>query len=327
MEKRKLADNLNGFTNNNSLSVELFFVFKNQENVYQLYSTNTDEKLKKELIESYTKELVKYNNQHSPFEVHSIFNDNENNWNYIYYDKLGSTKIATDIFSVNEELVVDNIEQYTSEVGDYSSIFGFVIDLYSREANDTIRIFKKAMPTQAMKQNKVFGISLGEGGRFKTADKDMVFFQKDIDIFKVKDKLYIKKYNVYETNFKFDEVLKRRLIDSLNLLLKVPCLEFSENAKEHISNLTNIKRKKLINCVVDNKILSEEKHKSIRSQAKRYLKHEYKTTSPERIYIDTKKDVNNLITILNREINKNSATNEVFHTPTKKLLGVYSKKK
>lgn len=324
MEKGKLTQLLENFKLESNLSVELYFVFKNADNVYQLYSTKPDETLKKELIDSYAEELTKFGNPHSAYELHSIYNDNEMHWNYLYYDNLGTTKISSEIFTLGEDI---DITPYSTEIGDYGSIFGFVIDLYNGITNQTVRVFKKALPTQAMKRSKVFGISFNDDGRFKSMDKDTVFFQKNIDIFQIEKNLIIKNYNVYESSFKFDEILKLRVQDSLKVLLKIPGLEFTQNAIEYISHLTNTRRKKLINCVIDNKIITDEKYKTIKSQAKRYLKHEFKVSPADKIIVNSKKDVNNLITILNREINKNSATNEVFHTPSKKLLSIYVPKK
>ena len=272
------------------------------------------------MIKSYTDELNKFSNEHTPYELHSIYNDSENQWNYLYFDVLNTTKISNEVFNADTNLSIP----YTTEVGDYGSIFGFIIDIYNGITNETVRIFKKALPTQAMRTSRVFGISFGDDGKFKSMEKDAVFFQKNVDLFKIGNELIIKSYGVYENSFKFDEVLKRRVQDSLKVLLKIPGLEFSDSAIGYISNLNNTKRKKLINCVTNNKIISEEKYKTITGQGKRYLKHEFKISDDKKISINTQKDVNHLITILNREINKNSATNEVFHTPTKKLLSIYT---
>ena len=319
MEKGKLTKLLENFTIDQNLSAELYFVIKNSDNVYELYSTIPDQKLIKEMIKSYTDELSKFSNEHTPYELHSIYNDNENQWNYLYFDALNSTKISSEVFNAD----VTKSSPYTTEIGDYGSIFGFVIDIYNGNKDEVVRIFKKALPTQAMRTSRVFGISVGEDGKFKSMEKDAVFFQKNVDLFKIGNELIIKSYDVYENSFKFDEILKRRVQDSLKILLKIPGLDFTPAAIEHISNLNNTKRKKLINCVTNNKIIIEEKYKTITGQGKKYLKHEFKIAENSKIIINTQKDVNHLITILNREINKNSATNEVFHTPSKKLLSVY----
>jgi hypothetical protein len=319
MDKAKLSNLLEYFSGENSLSADLYFVMRNQDNEYELFSTTPDRYLIEEMIEAYSEELTKYGNPYSPFELHSVYTDNENNWNYLYFDTVGTTKIANEIFAAN----VKDARPYSKDFGDFSSIFGFVIDLYSIQANETVRIFKKAVPVQAMKRSKVFGISIGDDGTYKQVEKDAVFFQKNIDLFRIKDKLIIRTFNVYENSFKFDEILKRRAQESLKILLKIKQLEFTDSAIAHIEKLNNTKRKKLINCVINNRIIDDEKFSVIKSQSKRYLKHEYKITESGKILINTKKDVDNLITILNREINKNSATNEVFHTPTKKLLSIY----
>lgn len=71
-------------------------------------------------------------------------------------------------------------------------------------------------------------------------------------------------------------------------------------------------------------MLKDEKYLKITSYVRKYFKHEYKLSADNKIKIDTNKDVLYLITFLNREINKNSITNEVFHTPNKNIWGSIS---
>lgn len=320
MDKAELITRLQNFTANQSLSADLYFVLKNEDNNYELFSTTPSQELVGEMISSYIELLEKYANPMAPFELHSIFNDNERNWNYLYFDTLDRTPISTSILSSDTR----NARPYSQDFGDYASIFGFVVDIYHQPSDTTVRIFKKAVPTQAMRRSRVFALSRDNDGRFKSLERDAVYFQKDIDVFRIGNRVVIKSYNVYENNFKFDEVLKSKVQESLRILLQIRGFRFTDSAIRHISNLNNTKRKKLINCVIDNKILTEEKYKHIKTQAKRYLENEFKISADDKIVINSKNDVDALIKILNREINRNSATNEVFHTPTKKLLKVYS---
>jgi len=324
MEKGKLEELLQDFTNEQQLSAELYFVYKNNAaGAYIPYRTKPDQILTKDIIDSFTKEVQRFVKPESIFELHPVLTDNENPGYYLYYDNLDSTTVSKDIFSSN----LSDAPEYDSSKGEFSLIFGFLINIYNGSSGKNLLIFKKNLPTQAMSKSKVIGLIPKNNGSFSSMENDAVYFQKSVDIFRIENSILIKNFGVYEINFKFDQIIQRKLEEALKRLLTIEGFWFSDMALKHIAKLSTVKRLKLINCLNDNNpMLSDSRYLKITSYVKRYFKHEYKITMDEKIKIDTAKDVNYLITFLNREINKNSVTNEVFHTPNKKHLGNYKSK-
>jgi hypothetical protein len=324
MEKGKLEELLHDFTSDQHLSAELFFVYKNSSTgTYVPYVTKPDEELVKDIINSFTAEVQKFAIPESIFELHHVLTDNENPGYYIYYDDVDSTTISKDIFSSK----LAEAPEYDSSKGEFSTIFGFLINIYNGTTGKNLLIFKKNNPTQSMSKSKVIGLFPKNDGSFTSIENDSVFFQKNVDIFRVDNKIIVRNYKVYETNFKYDEVIQKKLAAALKKLLAIEGFWFSEKALEHIAKLTSTKRRKLISCLDDkNPMLSDDKYLKIKSYVRKYFKHEYKITADDKIKIETNKDINFLITFLNREINRNSVTNEVFHTPNKKHLGNYKPK-
>lgn len=320
MEKREFREKVSKFISDTDLSVEIHFIIKNADKAYIPYAIEVDNIVKQDLIEAYSGELYKYSNTASPYELHYVLSEENIDDYFLYYDVINNTSVSKDIFDYKNA----EIEKYEFEHGNYSNIFGFLISLYSKSENKEIRIFKKNIPTAALKKTKIVNLFQNDNGKFTSIQKDSIYFGKSIDIFRLEDKIFIKDYNTYESSFGFDVVLQRKLQETLKYLLTVPGFHFTEKGIRNASNLSKEKQKKLISCVTNNPIIANEKFKAFKIQSKKYLKHEFKVTMVgDKIIIDTKKDVDHLITILNREINKNSASNEVFLTPRKKLIGQF----
>lgn len=323
MEKGDFRTKVNNIISDGDLSLELHFVIKNADKKYVPYIIDIDDVVKTDLIEAYSSELDKYSNATSPFELHYVLAEEGIDEYVLYFDKANNTNVSIDIFDYKNS----EVEKYAFEHGGFSNIFGFLISIYSKSEEKEIRIFKKNIPTAALKKTKIVNLFKNDNGKFSSVQRDSIYFGKSIDIFRLDDTIFIRDYNTYESSFGFDVILKKKLKETLKLLLKVKGFHFTDKGIENVSKLSKEKQRKLVSCVTNNPILVQEKFKAIKSQAKRYLKHEFKTTNDDKLIIDTKKDVDHLITTLNREINKNSASNEVFLTPRKKLIGQYTSKK
>lgn len=324
MEKGKLEELLQDFKSDQHLSAELFFVYKNtSNNTYVPYTTKPDKILIKDIIDSFTIEIQKFATPESVFELHHVLTDNENPGYYLYYDDIDSTTVSKDIFSSK----LSDAPEYDSSKGEFSTIFGFLINIYNDTTSKNLLIFKKNLATQAMSKSKVIGLFPKNDGSFTSIEKDSVFFQKSVDIFRIDNKIIVKNYGVYETNFKYDQIIQKKLQEALKKLLDIEGFWFSQTALKHIAKLSSVKRRKFISCIDEkNPMLKDNKYMKVKSYVRKYFKHEYKITADDKIKIETLKDINFLITFLNREINKNSVTNEVFHTPNKKHLGNYNPK-
>lgn len=323
MEKRDFRQKINSIIVDTDLSLELHFIIKNSDKRYVPYIIDIDDVVKTDLIEAYLSELDKYSNKTSPFELQYVLAEEGIDEYKLYYDRANNTNVSIDVFDYRNS----DVEKYAFEHGGYSNIFGFLISIYSKAQQKEIRMFKKNIPTAALKKNKIVNLFRSDDGKFSSIQRDTIYFGKSIDLFRLDDTVFIRDYNTYESSFGFDVILKKKLQETLKQLLKVKGFHFTEKGIENVSKLSKEKQRKLISCVMNNPILVQEKFKAIKSQAKRYLKHEFKTTNDNRLIIDTKSDVGHLITTLNREINRNSASNEVFLTPRKKLLGQYKSKK
>jgi hypothetical protein len=320
MEKGKLNEQLEYFTKEKDLSMQLHFVFKSEYGDHVPYEVTLDDKLKDEIFDAYLNELSKYRNHY--YQLETVYTDNVLGPNVLLYDKVNTTKVGSDVFEYKNS----DIEKYNFEVGDYGSIFGFLISFYSSELNKELRIFKKNMPTQTMSKKRYIGIINLDQHSFTQIDRDAIYFSKSIDMFCIDDSLIIQNYGVYESNFGFKELINLKAQSSFAELAKISAFWFSPKAIEKYTSLSLNTRKKLINCLNNNPILKRENYEAIKKQAKRHLKREFEVTKDGKIMINSKIDLETLITILNRDINYNEPAREVYLTRNKKLLMRYKPK-
>lgn len=318
MEKgklKKLNTHLGNYLEKGTYSADVYFIIKNSDKKYVPFKILPDDELKKEIIEGFNYEISKIGVADSGFEVVNILDDNEyGDSQVLYLDSINNNVIAKEIF----EFPRKEVEVYTPECGDYGSIFGFVIELYDGE--NYVRVFKKNMPTNAIKRSKYIGLIPAADHKFTNFKKDAVYFSKTIDIVNVADKLFVKNYSVYEINFGFKDVLNRKAAASFRELTAISGFFFTNNAIERFSKFNDSTKKKIVNCLINNPILEKENYKGITSQARKFLKYEFKTTAENKIKIDTVADIDTLISILNRDINYNTPAKEVYITKNKKLL-------
>lgn len=318
MAKRKsnrLSDHIGNYLSKSEYSADVYFVIRDSDKKFVLYRILPDDDLKKEIISAFNSELSKFGIAESAYEIVDILDDNEHDGEYtLFLDNIENNVIAKEVFNVSRK----SSNLYDSAVGDYGSIFGFVIELYDGE--NYIRVFKKNMPTNAIKKSKYIGIFPAKDHKFTNFRKDGVYFSKTIDVINVKEKLFIKNYGVYETNFDFKEVLNRRAAEAFRKLTRISGFFFTEKAIDHFTKFNNSTKKKIVNCLQDNPILEKENYIGIKSQARKHLRYEFDTTADGRIKIDTKKDIETLISILNRDITYNPPAKEVYSTKSKTLL-------
>jgi hypothetical protein len=310
----KLHKHIGNYLDIGSYSADIYFIIKNTDKKYIPYKISPDEDLKKEIIEGFNYEISKLGVKDSVFSIVEILDDNEHGEHVLYFDNIANNITAKEIFEIPKK----DVEVYTTECGDYGSIFGFVIELY--DGTNYIRVFKKNIATNAIKRSKYIGIFPAADHKFTNFKKDAIYFLKSIDIINIKDKLFIKNYNVYENNFGFKDVLNRKAADSFRQLTSISGFFFTDNAIERFAKFNDSTKKKIINCLVNNPILEKENYKGIISDARKSLKYEFKTTADNRIKIDTANDIDILITILNRDVNYNVPAKEVYITKNKKLI-------
>ncbi|MBL7911667.1 MAG: DUF4868 domain-containing protein [Bacteroidia bacterium] len=317
MEKRKLKtlnELVGDYFEQTDYSADMYFIIKDLDKKFVQYKIEPDEDLKKELIEGFNDQLEKLATTKSIFKIVPILDDNEHGDYVLYLDNIGNNRTAKEIFSFSKK----DVQTYSTEHGDYGSIFGFLLELY--DGKKRIKIFKKSIATNAITKSKYISIFPGVDHKFTNLKKDAVYFSKSIDVINIENDIVVKNYGVYENNFGFKDVLNKKAAESFKLLLAINGFFFTDNAINRYAKFNDSTKKKIINCLNNNPILVKENFKGIVKQAKKDLKYEFKMTLDDRIKIDTVNDINNLISILNRDINYNTPAKEVYLTRNKKLL-------
>ena len=313
MEKRNFVEKLGSIINNPELSVNLYFIFKNTD-VHIQYITDPNDELRQEIIEGFTTELKRYTDPYNNYELNNIYDDNEYDEYHLFYDEINNNVIANSIFNFNRTQVLP----YTPQIGDLSKIYGFLIEIYN--GAETLSIYKRSQHFNAVNPRKVINFMFGVGNKFKLITNDSIYFNRQVDIFKIDDIVFINNRNLYENQFGFVAELNRKAEVSFVNLLTNSAFIFEQELSEKLTSLRKNELKKLSNCIKDNPILDKSKYTAIVRQARRYAKHEFELDITGKIKISTLKELRLLINILNRDFNVNDATKEKFLTKNKKLL-------
>lgn len=156
MEEREL---IRTFIEKPAHSVDLYFTIKDGD-ILKQYKVDCSNELKKEIIDGYLTELKKHFNQDSPYKIYSVYDDNERSGAILYEDSIKTNLIAQQVFKFKKT----DVEIYNKDVGDYNSIFGFLIIL--SDGDFEVGLFKKSLPFQALKRNKYFALIPGANDRF-----------------------------------------------------------------------------------------------------------------------------------------------------------------
>lgn len=313
MEKRTFVEKLTQIITNPELSVDLYFVFKSGD-VHIQYITDPNDDLRKELISGFSEELTRYIDENNNYEVANIYDDNEYEDYHLFYDTISNNANANSIFNFDKA----NALNYTKEVGGLSRIYGFLIEISN--GVDILSIYKRSQHTNALNPRKVINFMSGIDNKFKLIKSDTIYFNRQVDVFKIDDIVFINNRNVYEHHFGFVAELKKKAENSYINLLATNAFEFEQELQTKLSKLTKNELKKLSNCIKENPIIDKANYIAVIRQARRYAKHEFATNSQGKIIIKTLKELRLLISILNRDYNLNDATKERFLTRNKKLI-------
>ena len=313
MEKLQLQNFINDFIAKD-LSVDLYLLFKNG-GFHIPYLVNPAEDLRNELIKEFSLELKKFGDPENPFPLTDIYDDNEHEEYHLFYDAIANNGIAEDIFNFDRA----NCLPYTKEIGPLSKIHGFIIEL--SDGNETITIYKRNQPTNAINPDRVINFFTGVDNTFKLLDQNAIYMSKSMDVFKINEILFINSRGVYETHFGFVAELRTKAEKSFFELIADEGFSFEEDLTNKISKLSKNELKKLANSTKNNPILLKKNYVAIIRQAKKYEKHDFEKDGNGCIKISSQKELKILISILNRDYNLNDATREKFLTKNKKLLG------
>jgi hypothetical protein len=315
MEKSQLITDLQKFTDLTTVSIDLYFVFKDG-NFFKQYRTNPNDELKQEIIGSFVGQVINYANPTNPYELHDVYDDNEHEDFALFYDELSNNETSQRVFSFDKT----EIDEYTRTVGEFSKVFGFLVELHNGQ--DTMWIFKRNQPTNAVSTRRSINIFYGQDNNLQLVQQDTVYITKSIDLMLVGDKVIIINKNLYESVFGLREKLREKAQNSFLQIVATNAFSVEESIYDKVNTLPPRIQKKLVNAVRDNAILSAQKFRAIITSAKKYANHTLKTEVDGKIILSTKKDLKILIKILNQDYVKNEITNHRFDSKSKKKIKV-----
>lgn len=314
MEKPELVSYLENFADPEQLSVDLYFVFKTGT-IYTQYSTQPNERLRNEIIETFSKEIARYTDADNPYELYDIYDDNEHEEFHLSFDSLDKNEIASAVFQFDKA----RVEPYTAEVGKLSEIYAFIIEL--SDGNNAIRIYKQSMPTHAVNSNKFINFFTGEDNNLELIKSDAIYFDRSMDILQFGQSVVIISKKTYEVRFGFINELTERARTSFDALIATGIFSHSADIQSKVEKLQKGEKKKLNNLMQNNLIMQKPNHKAlILRHAKKYVKHEFKIDEDGNIALSSQRDLKILIKVLNRDYNQHEITREKFDTNNKKLL-------
>jgi len=313
MDKENLVVSLNSIIGEGELSLDLYFVFKHGDTYIQ-YIVDPNDELRTELLEEFTKILNIYTNIHNDYELNDVYDDNEFEDYHLFYDKISKNNIADSIFNFDRAEVLD----YTEDVGPFSKIYGFLIEISN--GNDYVTIYKRNQPTNAINPKKVINFISGTENKLKLIEQNAIYINKTIDLFRINDYVFINSRMVYEVQFGFIAELKSKAETGYIDLIGTGAFEFEENLQDKIKRFPKAELKKLSAISKNNPIIENKKWKSVIRQAKKYAKHKFETNEDGLIKITSLKELKILIKILNRDYNFNEASKELYYTRNKQLI-------
>lgn len=312
MNKNELIASFGQIVNGENLTVDLHFIFKEGDG-FKAYLTQPSEELRKEIKDELVKRLKWYLDNEDDFVIEDIYSSNAFDERTIHYDKLENNSVAIGLFNYETA----ELNQYTKEVGSFSQIFGFVIEVDTGDKK--IKIFKKNAPVHA------FG-SAGSWIRFMSGEDDHLKLLTDEEVLRIEvdfsvvqdgEDLIIRSRKVYEKNFGFRSEIESRAKKAFIELKDLNVFEISDDMEEKIPKLTKTTLKKFGQVLNNNPIINGANWDGVVQHAKDYKGYEFKKAESGKIRLKSIKDFDMMIKVLNREFNKNELTDERFETPTR----------
>lgn len=313
MDKLTLVSDLKNIINKPSLSVDLYFIYKNGNNYIQ-YLSDPDQSLRDEIIKEFVDVLKIFTADSNHYELNDIYDDNEFEDYHLFYDDINNNLIAKTVFNFDRS----NTLPYRTNVGTLSKIYGFLIEISNGSENLTI--YKRNQPTNAINPKNVINFFTGTDNKLELINQNAIYMNHQVDLFKINDTVYINSRSVYENQFGFSAELKTKAETSFVELSATDGFVFNEDLQEKVKMFPKAELKKLCNLTKNNPILERKNWKAVLSQAKKYAKHEFETDENGMIKVKSQKELKLLISILNRDFNMNEASKEKFLTKNKKPI-------
>ncbi len=313
MDKLTLISDLKNVINSSTLSVDLYFVFKSGDTYIQ-YIADPDQSLRDEIIEEFVPVLKIFTEENNTYELNNIYDDNEYEDYHLFYDDIKKNKVANSVFNFDRA----NVLPYTKEVGTLSKIYGFLIEISN--GSESLTIYKRNQPTNAINPNNVINFFTGTDNKLQLIRQNAIYMNHQVDLFRIKDTVFINSRSVYEHQFGFVAELKAKAETGFVDLSAIGGFEFSEDLQDKVKHFPKSELKKLSNLTKNNPIIENKNWKAVLSQAKNYAKYEFTKNSDGMIIVKTQKELKLLISILNRDFNMNEASKEKFFTKNKKPI-------
>ncbi len=313
MDKATLVLDLKKVIDSSTLSVDLYFVFKCGE-IYIQYIADPDQSLRNNIIEEFVPVLNIFTEENNTYELNNIYDDNEYEEYHLFYDEIKNNQIANSIFNFDRA----NVLPYTKEVGTLSKIYGFLIEISNGSENLTV--YKRNQPTNAINPKNVINFFTGTDNKLQLIQQTAIYMNHQVDLFKIKNTVFINSRFVYEHQFGFVAELKAKAETGFIDLSATGGFEFSEGLQDKVKHFPKSELKKLSKLTQNNPIIENKNWKAVLNQAKKYAKHEFTTNDDGLIRVTTQKELKLLINILNRDFNMNEASKEKFLTKNKKPI-------
>ena len=227
MRKSELIIELQKFTGTNSVTLDLYFVFKDGD-YFNHYRTHPNTELSKEIINGFTTEITRHCAPDSTYELHDVYDDNEYEDFTMFYDSMETNPISKSMFVLDKP----SINDYTSDIGELSKIFGFLIELHNGE--ETLYVFKRNQPTHAVSRNKFINFFYGQDNNLKLINQDTIYITKSIDLMVINNKVIILNKKFYEAYFGFKEKIKQKASDSFLRIIASDGFIFEEEIHEKV---------------------------------------------------------------------------------------------
>jgi len=179
-----------------------------------------------------------------------------------------------------------------------------------------IFLFKKIYPTSRLKKSRI--PIFKELQNFNIVDSDILAIDAKVHIASDGEIHYIISLKVFEDNFGFSERLENITTTNINLLRESSSINLPDSISA--SDLSKKMQKKLASILKHNPIAESKKLPEVPDFYLKYCGGRPVTWENGTLQVTTKKQFVNLIRILNRDLNTNELTLELFDTSSKKLI-------
>lgn len=214
---------------------------------------------------------------------------------------------------------LQNINSITEEFrnNDKDKLKGFIFKLNLDDNN--IFVYQQAYSGTKIKNKNVLHIIKSGTDKYDVFDKELLRIDKRAEIILLNDTLYVKNIGVLQDKFKFDRYVRA---EAKNVIEKIKNLDIVTNIQkiEECESEQKLTSAKKIMKLKNSPVLKMDRHTLIqRLKTIDKYKNSLKIEN-EKIITKTKKDVQNLVKMLNDDVLKSELTNKEYESSIKKVI-------